>query len=756
MAGYKPRKIVGFEQGLVQDREEFLLVDDAFPVLENAYVWREKVLKKKGHIARGRLRRVLASQSMAVTSAAATYTITDVLATLSLRATEPDAQIQLESFTITFDDGGGSETVLTDAGDGTLTVGAPNNLGATGGTINHSTGAVTVTFAGAIAGGLSADVTFAYYPSLPVMGLKTRELAAVSSEDTIGFDTKYAYQYGGGAWSELVAGTTWAGSDSDFFWTTNFWIDGSNNKLFWAINSTTGAAGDPMRYYNGSTWTSFSPLVTTALTMFQAEVLIPFRGRMLALNTYEGATAGGISAATNYPQRIRWAQIGTPIASDSWQQDVRGKGSFIDIPTSEHITSIAFVRDNLIVFCERSTWQLRYTGRSISPFQVERVNTELGVESKFSSINFDKDVIGVGERRIIRCDSFDAIPVDEKIPDFTVNIENGSNGRKRVYGIRDIQPRLTYWTYPSNEQDEYQSTYPGRVLLYNYENASWSIFKDSFTCFGTTWLDADPTWASSAELTWEEANQEWRGQQADEPIILAGNQQGFVFKAYVGNDSQASLTLTDITGSTTAPIQITIPNHNLAQGDIVVISDIPTGSDFATELNGNTYSVTPTDADTVTLWTYQAATDSWNDPVIIADAAPVGYGLLTILDNFKIVTKKFENLTAGQKIQVGYVDVQLSASTDGEIQMLVYSDYTGVPTNSTSTPFNRRIPTYKTALDVPGATEYIRRVYAQQRGNFLQYELSLSNSQMNGSSATAPVIIHSLILWERLAGRLTV
>ena len=106
MAGYKTRKIVGFEQGLVQDREEFLLVDDAFPVLENAYVWREKVLKKKGHIARGRLRRVLASQSMAVTSAAATYTITDVLATLSLRATEPDAQIQLESFTITFDDGG--------------------------------------------------------------------------------------------------------------------------------------------------------------------------------------------------------------------------------------------------------------------------------------------------------------------------------------------------------------------------------------------------------------------------------------------------------------------------------------------------------------------------------------------------------------------------------------------------------------------------------------------------------------------------
>lgn len=46
MAGYSPLKITGNATGLVQNREEFILPDDAYPVLQNAYIFRERILRK--------------------------------------------------------------------------------------------------------------------------------------------------------------------------------------------------------------------------------------------------------------------------------------------------------------------------------------------------------------------------------------------------------------------------------------------------------------------------------------------------------------------------------------------------------------------------------------------------------------------------------------------------------------------------------------------------------------------------------------
>src|ERR1017187_9605227 len=73
MAGYKPLKITGMATGLVQSREEFILPDDAYPFLENAFVWRERIKRKQGYELLGRLRRILTSLALGTSSNTGTF-----------------------------------------------------------------------------------------------------------------------------------------------------------------------------------------------------------------------------------------------------------------------------------------------------------------------------------------------------------------------------------------------------------------------------------------------------------------------------------------------------------------------------------------------------------------------------------------------------------------------------------------------------------------------------------------------------------
>ena len=60
MSRYQPLYIQGMAGGLVQEREEFILPDDAYPVLQNAFVWRERIKRKNGSEFLGRLQRLIA------------------------------------------------------------------------------------------------------------------------------------------------------------------------------------------------------------------------------------------------------------------------------------------------------------------------------------------------------------------------------------------------------------------------------------------------------------------------------------------------------------------------------------------------------------------------------------------------------------------------------------------------------------------------------------------------------------------------
>ena len=769
MTGYTPLYIKGMKEGLVQDRVEFILPDDAYPQLENAFVWRERIKRKQGLNLLGRLER----DGIDVSGLSLTADDINLISALSL---ETNAEIKPGSISIT---GGTDGTTYTDpAGNGTLV--ATGGTG-TGGTINYATGLLTIT-AGATE---SITGTFDYYPGLPVMGLRSRELDSINNEQLIAFDTVYAYNYSAG-WQEFIPGTTWTGNDSQFFWTTNYWQTPApaNARVFWVTNFS-GTAGDPIRYTDGTAWIDFAPAIDglgTPNRLEQCLALLPFRGRLLAFNTLEGTS---LALSAPYPQRIRWSAIGTPISDTSslfstgtnpnaWRDDIRGQGGFLDIPTSQAITAVGFVRDNLVIYCERSTWQLRYTGRSISPFQIEKVNSELGAESTFSAVQFDTSLVGIGDKGVVECDSYKSERIDVKIPDLVYQFDHTANGTKRVYGIRDFQQRLAYWIYPYAPGSGTSNTYPNRRLVYNYENDSWAIFRDSLTALGNYQPITGLTWQQATD-SWESYNIPWINRPAFSNAIVGGNQQGYVhflgsnLIPQVSNDVSLHITAIQGNGATDQPTVITSPSHNLETDDIIQIQSIPTGTGYAS-LNGGVFQVTVGDLtgsnpeDKFYLEIYNPKSQAFDLPQVNASASYVGGGEIEVRDNFSIVSKKFNFLDQGQNIQMGYIDVLLNDTENGAISLNVYLDYNDnapintlpqnvIPaTGQPNTFFNTTVPTSSIG-GVPSSKNW-QRVYCPSRGSFLTLEWTLSNAQMNGLEQTQDVQIQSQILWIRPGGRL--
>ena len=496
--------------------------------------------------------------------------------------------------------------------------------------------------------------------------------------------------------------------------------------------------------------------------------MLPFRGRFLAFNTREGSVSPGLQ----YSNRIRWSAIGTPFTTsdgtvvttnlnvNAWRDDIRGQGGFLDIPTSEDIVSVGFVRDNLVIYCERSTWQLRYTGRTIAPFQIEKVNSELGAEGTFSTIQFDTSLVGIGDKGIVECDSFKSERIDIKIPDFVFDINGGNQSPERIQGIRDFNQRLAYWTVVSDSQT---ITFPDTRLVYNYENDSWAIFTDSLTALGTFQLPVSRIWVN-IHKPWIECNFPWISPAKGSPSIVGGNQQGFVeyLDQYTTNDP--SLYISNIVGGAT-PVVITSPNHNLKAGYIIQITNIPAGTPFATALNNGIYQVVLPTTNTFTLGAYNSTTQQFSDAVYSSDSGYIGNGLISVRDNFIIQSKKFNFLDQGQSIQLGYMDIFMDASDQdnpGAISLnlfLAYNDYDASnisPDNTTSdTFFNSVIPTSPSTLNGKGGTKFWQRVICPTRGNFLTLQYKFSNAQMAGIEQELDVQIDAQVLWIRQAGRLT-
>jgi len=238
--------IGNFAKGLTTNRLPFNIDNDAFPTMYNFYSWRGRAKRKRGTSTLGQLARYVSVASGTPTS----YQIPsfnlsgDTANLITACGLESSSTIVPKMINLVV----GVTTYTDPLGNGVLS-------GGSGGTINYATGDIIIT-----GGGTSAvSGTFAYYPGLPVMGL--RDFISPSFTDEypvlLAFDTKYSYQFNQSPSPVLFYNTNyykttqtqfeWSGQDFQLFFTTNY------SSALWATNNKPGFHFVAGTYTSGST-----------------------------------------------------------------------------------------------------------------------------------------------------------------------------------------------------------------------------------------------------------------------------------------------------------------------------------------------------------------------------------------------------------------------------------------------------------------------------------------------------------------------
>ena len=739
--------IAPLDGGLQNNIKPWLIPDNAFSELNNVYPFRGRIRKRFG----SRYMNSIVSPTIAQLSSRFRIEIDTTDGSGAASGTVPGAIFAVGQ--------------LFSVGTQIFTVyqtGTPADMLATGpgaGTYNTSTGDYAIT------GTTLNDTPVYWYPAQPVMGLITYQTALSNTDPTFGFDTQFSYTFTNGSWDILgpippnANSAIWTGTNSNFFWGAT-WRGSpaaSNLPLLFVVNNNPP---DGIYYWNGNTsaWTNFTPTIDEAGNMlFTSLMIIPFKGYLVAINTWEGMSAG---AAVNYNARARWSSFNDAITSSTSWLSQPGAGNAIDAATMESAISCEFIKDQLVVNFERSTWSLAFTGNRIQPFTWQQLNTELGVESTFSTIPFDQAILGISNVGVHSCNGVNVQRVDDKIPDEVWDIYDGSTGTEvsRVYGIRDYYVEQAYWTFPNTDHDPANVTYPNKVLVYNYKDGTWGLNDDSITCFGyfyeanvsaVTWSSTDIFWDND-EITWSAGDEQQLNQ-----IVLAGNQEGFVF--IVDADLSTNASVLQITNLSIVSGRVTISciDHNLEVDDWIYLTNL---NGITSPYIGNYQVFSVIDANTIAI----IAPDL--NAALLAGQVYTGGGTIARISRISMKTKQFNfYVKDGYNTAINKVDFLVDRTENGEVTVDYYASTGFQPLAiygaATGTLMGTAIVETRPYTFVSFEQQQDRLwhpTYPQVVGEAVQFRIYLTDAQMGQYEvASAPFQLHAMTIYaQRTSSRL--
>lgn len=456
---------------------------------------------------------------------------------------------------------------------------------------------------------------------------------------------------------------------------------------------------------------------------------------------------------TFFPLLCPANQTASPL---SMVEDSFGFGGSIIVGIEQPITTVSPNQDVLLVGFPNKQTKMVYSGNDVVPFNFYIINSELGSSDTFSTTNLDRGVISVGPHGINISDQTSAQRIDLAIPDQIFQFNLNQNGPQRTCSARDFIQEWIYITYNSN-LSEY--VFPTQTLQYNYRDDSWALFGETYTTYGQFRIQNGFTWSTVGLTfpTWRQWNVPWDAgaSTAEQPSVIAGNQQGFVVFRDEGTTESPTLAVNAISGYT-----ITSPNHCLSVGDFIVII-FSIGNPPDNNLPLQVTSIVSADAFTVSLefsgsYSGGATITRCYIPDIRSKQFPVAWD-------------------SARKTRIGAQQYLLSKTTNGQITLNIYlSQDSSNPYNAALVPPDPNAPNNSlmytnilytcpestnlgltpanSNLNTPTASTQAQlwhRINTSLIGDTVQVGFTLSNDQMLDPTLTnqfSEIEIHSFIL----------
>ncbi len=724
---YQPYLIANYATGYDRELQPWILPNDAFTDLLDGYVYRGVTNKRDGYsgFANGMTSTYTESRMVHQPAAAtpATGAIDGVNTVFTFTLTTP---VSRGSVVI---EGSNPVQSLTDDGEGNFT-------GDGTGTINYTTGAVSITFTLPPALASAVTATYDFFPGLPVMGIMSF-YPTNNVRQLIVADTDYVNKYNPTTdrLEDISPASAYNGTKTDFWSWVNYESSTSAPRLLFC----NGVTGDVIQQWDGTTVTNYAPTFTPGT--LNARQIFNVRDRLVLFQTIENNVL--------FPRRIRIS--GTGANCDVFDNTASGAG-FIDIPDNTWFFGAAFNRDDILFYTEAATWMMKYTGNDVTPFTLEKVDGSRGSSAAFSVLSYLNRTIAASPRGLTLSDGYKVERMDNNIPDFTFNDIDNNNFMACFSGFLD-EDRDVYLLYPSQgvvRPPLVGSGSSDRILVINFEEDNFAIYRIPLSCMGNFQVTNTVLWsdltADNGFPNWDALSQvygNWNSFPFSKgtPLAIGGGHKGEIWKLNNTESEDNPQRIRAMTVIDEDTLRVTTDWNNYNIGDYIVFE----GVEGMTEVNHKQAAIkaiqtnyTTFDVDILT-----AGFSAYTEGGIASKTIP-----------FEAVSKKLNPWTEqDRKLRCGWIYFYVSVAET----ILTEADDTPTPafleidviTNDTDVDTN---PTYKYKVDCSnlpgevGSKKWVK-IWINQTAKFLQF-------RMRNNQAGAKIKVHAMMPGLQPTGRL--